>query len=120
MAAGRATLRNGADAMTDGDIQQLRDEITRLLADALQVAADLGTESDRVQQAHDEEVTNLKGALESRDIIGQAKGIIMVTMHCDADKAFGLLATQSQVENRKVVDIAREIAGHVSRRARPI
>ena len=74
---------------------------------------------DRVQHAHDEEVANLEVALESRDIIGQAKGIIMVTMHCDADRAFQLLVTQSQAENRKLVDVAGEIAAHVARRVAP-
>ena len=103
--------------MSDGDIQQLRDEITRLLADALRVADDIGSETDRVQHAHDEEVANLEGALESRDVIGQAKGVIMVTMHCTADRAFQLLVTQSQAENRKLVDIAAQIAAQVSRRA---
>jgi len=33
----------GAGTMTDGDIQQLRDEITRLLANASQVVEDLGS-----------------------------------------------------------------------------
>jgi hypothetical protein len=35
------------------------------------------------------------------------------------DKAFRLLAAQSQAENRKLVDIAGEIAAHMARRAAP-
>src|SRR4051794_26187096 len=104
--------------MTNGtpeEMQQLREEITRLLANALQVVEDLGSESERMQHAHEDEVANLEAASEmrvahleaalaSRDVIGQAKGIIMVTMHCGPDKAFGLLSAQSQAENRKLVD----------------
>jgi AmiR/NasT family two-component response regulator len=59
----------------------------------------------------------LRKALESRDVIGQAKGIIMATMQCTADEAFVLLKRQSQAENVKVVDIAAELADRTARRA---
>ncbi|MCU1361393.1 MAG: hypothetical protein JWN99_2682, partial [Ilumatobacteraceae bacterium] len=51
---------------------------------------------------------------------GQAKGIIMATLHCDADTAFDLIRQQSQVENRKAIEIASEIVTRVSRRATPL
>ena len=72
-----------------------------------------------MQQVRGGEVTNLEAALTSRDVIGQAKGIIMVTTHCTADTAFALLVAQSQAQNRKVVEIATEIAERASRRAKP-
>jgi hypothetical protein len=86
------------DDQHQSDIQQLRDEITRLLA----------------------QVANMDAALASRDIIGQAKGIIMMTKHCDADTAFELLVAQSQAEHRKLAEVAGEIVAHVSRRGGPL
>jgi AmiR/NasT family two-component response regulator len=100
-------------------IQELRDEVAVLLADALQLGAEVAAETERAQQAHDREVANLGAALMSRDVIGQAKGIIMVTTHCTADKAFALLVAQSQAQQRKLVEIATELAERVSRRAKP-
>ena len=52
---------------------------------------------------------NLQQAMESRAEIEQAKGIIMGTMGLDADAAFEQLRQQSQHENIKLRDIAREI-----------
>jgi AmiR/NasT family two-component response regulator len=69
------------------------------------------------RHVHDDQMHNMDLALASRDVFGQAKGIIMVTMHCGADEAFRLIQAQSQAENRKAVEIAREIVSRVSRRA---
>lgn len=51
----------------------------------------------------------LRGAMESRAVIEQAKGIVMGSMGCDADAAFDVLRTQSQAENRKLREIAAEL-----------
>lgn len=58
-----------------------------------------------------EEVDGLTGKIEFRAVIEQAKGVIMHTMHCGPDAAFAVLVAQSQSENRKLHDIAIEIAG---------
>lgn len=58
---------------------------------------------------------NLQQAMESRGEIEQAKGIIMATMGIDADAAFEQLRQQSQYENIKLRDIAREIVKRASR-----
>jgi hypothetical protein len=131
--------------MTSDDIRSLRDEITRLLAAAAQADVD-NAEALRVAEAahqaeiaelvamtqratnsqaertadreHDYEVqvANLRLALESRDLIGQAKGVLMVTKRCTADQAFAMLVKQSQHENRKVVEIAADIIKQTNRR----
>ena len=54
--------------------------------------------------------------VDSRDIIGQAKGIIMASTGCTADAAFGVLVRQSQHENRKIAEIASELAARASRK----
>ncbi|WP_433261672.1 ANTAR domain-containing protein [Micromonospora vinacea] len=42
-----------------------------------------------------------------RDVIGQAKGILMERHKLTADEAFAVLARASQNTNRKLVDVAR-------------
>lgn len=48
----------------------------------------------------------LRHALDTRDTISMAKGILMERHHIDADRAFGLLVQTSQHSNRKLHDIA--------------
>src|SRR5215210_5875387 len=50
---------------------------------------------------------NLERALQSRDVIGQAKGLLMEREGCSADEAFDILRRESQRRNEKVIDIAR-------------
>ena len=52
---------------------------------------------------------NLSIALETRDLIGQAKGILISTGAIDADQAFAVLRGASQHLNRKLRDIALEV-----------
>jgi hypothetical protein len=56
------------------------------------------------------EIAQLRVALESRDIIGQAKGVIRLLTHTDSQSAFDLLAKISTDTNRKLRDIAALIA----------
>jgi GAF domain-containing protein len=57
-----------------------------------------------------------ESALASRDIIGQAKGIIMERYELDAVRAFELLVRMSQNSNNPVHVIAAEIAGRTATR----
>ncbi len=52
---------------------------------------------------------NLRAAVGSRDVIGQATGILMERHELTADQAFGVLARVSQELNRKLADVAREL-----------
>lgn len=51
----------------------------------------------------------LQSALSSRDLIGQAKGIIMERYGVDAIRAFDMLRELSQSGNVKLVDIAKQV-----------
>jgi GAF domain-containing protein len=51
----------------------------------------------------------LESALTSRDLIGQAKGIIMERFKVDAVRAFELLRELSQSSNTKLVDVAQSV-----------
>ncbi|MGY1621711.1 ANTAR domain-containing protein [Geodermatophilus sp. SYSU D00965] len=52
---------------------------------------------------------HLQRAITSRDVIGQAKGILMERYELNADQAFPVLARVSQQTNRRLVDIADEL-----------
>lgn len=54
-----------------------------------------------------QEVTHLHRALATRDVIGQAKGMLMERFGVDADVAFEMLTSSSQTTNLKLVDVAR-------------
>lgn len=56
------------------------------------------------------QVEHLERALASRDVIGQAKGILMERFHITADDAFEKLRLASQHANRKVTALAEELA----------
>jgi hypothetical protein len=56
-------------------------------------------------QKHDQ----LTAGLATRDLIGQAKGILMERYQIDAQRAFALLVRASQHRNRKLRDLAAEL-----------
>ena len=58
----------------------------------------------------------LRAALASREIIGEAKGIIMERQSCTRDEAFDILRRASQRENRKLRDLAEELVVRVEAR----
>jgi hypothetical protein len=53
---------------------------------------------------------HLLAALGRRDLIGQAKGILMERYRLTANEAFNVLTNVSQQTNRKLFDIAAELA----------
>jgi GAF domain-containing protein len=56
------------------------------------------------------QTAQLKEALRSRDVIGQAKGILMERRDIDADEAFGVLRSASQSLNVKLATVAETLA----------
>ena len=65
-----------------------------------------------------ERAEQLLEALQTRDVIGQAKGIIISSQRCSSDEAFDILRRASQRENRKLRDVARDIVERAQRRDR--
>ncbi|MFK3983291.1 ANTAR domain-containing protein [Micromonospora sp. NPDC050397] len=51
----------------------------------------------------------LRTALRSRDLIGQAKGVLMQRYGMTSEEAFDWLVTTSQTSNTKLRDVAREL-----------
>jgi GAF domain-containing protein len=74
------------------------ERVTSLLATFAALAL---AEAQHADQMHD--------ALANRDVIGQAKGILMERHGLTADAAFSVLSRVSQAENLKVAEIARRL-----------
>lgn len=67
------------------------------------------------------ELTNqhLQEALQTRDLIGQAKGILMARQSIGADDAFDILRRASQRSGRKLRDVAAELIARAERPENP-
>ncbi len=59
---------------------------------------------------------NLSKAMETRAVIEQAKGVLMSTHRIDADAAFDVLREISQASNRKLRDVAADVAKKATER----
>ena len=58
------------------------------------------------------ESAQLRQALQSRDVIGQAKGILMERRKITADEAFDVLRSASQTLNVKLAQVAQTLVDH--------
>jgi AmiR/NasT family two-component response regulator len=91
------------DVLADDDeVSRLGDEVERL-----------GAEIERLAAEHAVRISHLERALASRDLIGQAKGVLMATRGCSADEAFSVLTHSSQHQNRKLTEIAAQVVASV-------
>jgi AmiR/NasT family two-component response regulator len=68
-----------------------------------------GRDADALADA-EREIKQLHRGLESRTVIGQAEGILMERLGIDSCQALDYLRRVSSHTNRKLVDIAAEIA----------
>lgn len=59
----------------------------------------------------------LRTAFEGRDVIGQAKGILMQRHRISADHAFAMLVSASQDTNIKLREVAEHVVAHLERTA---
>jgi GAF domain-containing protein len=89
------------DAFSDED-----QEFGSILAAYVSVAVAMAHRRDEV----DRREAALHRGLSTRDVIGQAKGILMERQHLSAGDAFDLLRRASQRLNRKLADVAQHLA----------
>lgn len=75
----------------------------------------LGPDARRITEL-EHEVVGLTIALRSRDVIGQAKGVLISHYGLDDTRAFALLRRLSQETNTKLVDVAAALVERVRRR----
>jgi GAF domain-containing protein len=62
---------------------------------------------------------HMRAAMQSRAVIEQAKGIIMVERRCPADEAFATLTKISQNSNRKLRDVAAALVARAVAPSQP-
>jgi AmiR/NasT family two-component response regulator len=65
------------------------------------------------------ELETLKGALQSRQTIGVAQGMIMLRYGLDLDRAFEYLSRRSQTDNIKLRLLADVVIAELSAERRP-
>ena len=80
-------------------------EFAQALADVANIA------TLRQRAVHDSQlvVDQLQGALRSRTVIEQAKGMLAQQHRIPVDEAFNLLRTRSRSHNRRITDVAQSI-----------
>lgn len=76
--------------------------------DAADHAGVLEQVAERLQEMT-ERVDQLMAAIQSRDVIGQAKGILMERYGLTSDQAFQVLVSASSNSNVKLHDVALEL-----------
>ncbi len=79
----------------------------------------LATQAANAFIAQDKEL-QFRSALASRDIIGQAKGVLMERFDIDAVQAFDLMKRLSQQSNTRITDVAADIVDHRGHRRSPL
>ncbi len=90
------------------------DELDRDFALVLAAHASTALAATMAQTSAELESAQLRQALESRDVIGQAKGILMERRKISAEDAFEVLRSASQALNVKLARVAQTL---VERRA---
>jgi AmiR/NasT family two-component response regulator len=90
--------------IASGEIIDAATQLHVLSALAVKAQADKGR-----AHAVTQENEQLRRALETRDVIGQAKGMLMERCDIDANAAFNLLVTLSQKSNTRVEHVARRV-----------
>lgn len=100
-----------------GETQGAFDDNARVVAAVFATHASLALAGTRIGPEHLRTVEGLKTALWSRDVIGQAKGILMEQRGISAEAAFEVLIATSQRLNIKLRTVADQLAltGHLPR-----
>jgi GAF domain-containing protein len=111
-------LLSGADCLGAMKVYALRphafdDQAERLLHLFAEQAAILLANTQTVSQAR-RLTSQLTVALETRDVIGQAKGILMARGAGSSAAAFSMLVESSQRSNTKLHEVARRLVASVS------
>lgn len=110
---GGASPRSGALNVYSREAGGL-DEFDRDLALVLAAHASTALDATIAHTTADLELAQLKQAISSRDVIGQAKGILMERRGVSAEEAFDILRAASQSLNVKLSQVAQTL---VDRRA---
>jgi transcriptional regulator with GAF, ATPase, and Fis domain len=86
-------------------------EDDRHVAQALADVATIGLLQERAIHHNDELVAQLEGALASRVVIEQAKGVLAEQGGLDMDAAFQVLRAHARNTNRRLAEVANDVVG---------
>ncbi|HVF33447.1 MAG TPA: GAF and ANTAR domain-containing protein [Acidimicrobiales bacterium] len=100
-------------ALTPHAFKEDQQEAATLLAEQASIAL----ANTRTYSECSDKIRQLQEALESRVVIEQAKGVLMVTEGCDENGAFEVLKTRSQRSNRKLRQVAEDVVSEIQGRA---
>jgi GAF domain-containing protein len=107
---GALTIYSAFPAPLGADEERLAELLARQASATLACASAL--------EAAERMTAQLREALETRDLIGQAKGILMERESCAPEEAFDMLRRASQRTNRKLRDVANDLVSSRVRRTR--
>jgi ANTAR domain len=105
---GTGSLRAAEGPALARELAELARAVARDPADPLARPADPAAVSAAIAGAV-AQIRQLHTALDSRDVIGQAKGILMERYRLTPDAAFALLARASQDTNVKLREVAADL-----------
>ena len=103
--AGTTVVTVGLYAVRAGVFSESAESMAVLLTEQIAVAAG---NTERYEAAA-REASQMRKALDSWGVIGEAKGILMQAHGCDADTAFDKLRRISQRTQLKLADVARRL-----------
>jgi GAF domain-containing protein len=92
-------------------------ETDREVVEALTAHAGILASNLAAYSTGEDRNTQLVKALETREMVGQAMGILMERESCTREAAFDMLRRASQRENEKLRDVAQRIISTVEARA---
>jgi GAF domain-containing protein len=98
----------GAMNIFNADIYELTSPELNL-AQALADAATIGILQQRAVRRGVELAEQLQGALDSRIVVEQAKGIVAERLHVGMDEAFGLIRGYARGERRRLSEVAANV-----------
>jgi GAF domain-containing protein len=84
-------------------------EVASELIELLSNSASIALENSKVYAASKRLIDQLNEAIKSRELIGEAKGILMARERLSEDGAFEMLVRASQTTNTKLREIAQKI-----------
>ena len=82
---------------------------TQDIADQLHTLSALADAHEQLAKSSLREISQLRTAIQTRDVIGQAKGILMERYDIGSTAAFQLLREMSQDSNVRVVTVAETL-----------
>jgi len=103
------SFRLFAEENTMGALNLYSRETDAFNDDAIHIGAVFATHA-AVAMVHARERDRSQAAIESRDLIGQAKGILMARSNISEEQAFDMLVRASQRMNVKLRDVAKGVA----------